>query len=59
MGPGGPVGLNMLAVDLAMGDYHIAQDEKIDFSTKVRRIANIIISERAEEAESERKRKKK
>lgn len=55
MGPMGPVGLNMQAVDLAMRDYRIEEDERIDFSMTVRRIASIIISAQMEEAERKSK----
>lgn len=57
MGPGGPVGLNMLAIDQAMNDYFVDQEERIDFSITVRRIANLIISLQAEEAAEKAKQK--
>ncbi len=57
MGPGGPVGLNMLAINQAMDDYSVAQDERVDFSITVRRIANLIISAQAEEAARKAKQK--
>ena len=50
MGPSGPIGLNMLAVNQAMKDYGVAEDEVIDFSMTVRRIAGIIISTQMQEA---------
>ena len=59
MGPGGPVALCMLAVNQAMDDYQIDKEEKIEFSLKVRRIANVIISAQAEEAAEELKRQNK
>lgn len=55
MGPGGPIGLNMLAVKDAMKDYHIDPDEYILFSSKVRQIANVIITEQYKEAEHKAK----
>lgn len=57
MGPSGPVGLNMLAINQGMEDYNVDQDEKIEFSLKTRRIANVIISARAEEADRKSKQK--
>ncbi len=57
MGPSGPVGLNMLAIEQAMIDYKIDDDEKIEFSYTVRRIANLIFSWQAEEAHEKSKQK--
>lgn len=57
MGPGGPVGLNMLAVKDAMKDHHIDPDEYILFSTQTRHIANIVISEQYAEADRKAKQK--
>lgn len=58
MGPGGPISLNMLAINQGMEDYNIDEDEKVDFSLKVRRIANVILSAKAEEAAEKARRKK-
>jgi hypothetical protein len=55
MGPNGPVGLNMLAIEQGMKDYNIDKDEKIDFSYTVRRIANIIFSLQADKMAREMK----
>lgn len=57
VGPSGPVGLNMLAIDLAMDDYKISQDERIDFSSTVRNIANMVFNFQAEKAEQDLKKK--
>jgi len=59
MGFNGPVALNLLAITQAMKDYSIPKEERIDFSLKVRKIAGIVISARADEAEAARKRNKK
>lgn len=53
----GPYALNGLFINEAMRDFHIDDDERIEFSLAVRRIANTIFSARAEEAEKKRKRK--
>lgn len=58
MGSNGPVSLNMLAINQAMVDYNVEADEKIEFSLKVRRIANVIISAQTEEAMQKIKQKK-
>jgi len=58
MGANGPVALNMLAINQAMQDYHIDDDEKIEFSLKVRKIAYVIISSQMDEAEQKAKHKK-
>ncbi len=55
MGPSGPVGLNMLAINQAMDDYNIDDDERVDFSFTVRKIAGTIISEQMDEAERKAK----
>ncbi len=55
MGFNGPVGLNLLAVNQAMIDYKVPDEEKIEFSSTVRRIAGIVISARAEDASSKKK----
>ncbi len=57
MGSSGPVGLNMLAIDKAMDDYNVHKSERIDFSSTVRSIANMVFSFQAEKAERELKRK--
>jgi hypothetical protein len=57
MGFNGPIGLNMLAIEQGMQDYKVPEDEKVEFSLKVRHIANIVISARAEEAEAKRNKK--
>ena len=57
MGEGGPVALNMLAINQAMQDYHVDDDEKIEFSLKVRKIAYVVISSQMEEAQQRAKRK--
>jgi len=57
MGSNGPIALNMLAINQAMVDYNVNDDEKIEFSLKVRRIANVIISAQAEEAHQKLKQK--
>lgn len=59
MGANGPVALNGLFIHQAMDDYNVDKDERILFSTKVRKIANVIFSAWAEEAEKELKRKSK
>lgn len=58
MGEGGPVGLNMLAINQAMQDYQIDEDEKVEFSLKVRQIAYVVISSRMEEAAQRAKQKR-
>ncbi len=57
MGPGGPVALDMLAVELAMNYYHIDQEERIEFSLKVRKIANIVFTLQAEDLAQKMKQK--
>jgi hypothetical protein len=49
MGPDGPVALQMKSIDKGMDDYHVDQDERIEFSMTVRKIAHIIFSAQAEE----------
>lgn len=51
MGPSGPVALDLIAIEKAMDVYHIDEDERIDFSITVRKIANTVFSAQAEEAE--------
>ncbi len=58
-GPGGAVALRMSAIKLGMDDYQIDQDERVEFSLRVRYIANIIISAQYKEAETKRKAAKK
>lgn len=58
MGPQGPVALDMRAINQAMDDYNIDPDERIEFSTVVRRIANIIFSAQAKKHADEMRRKK-
>ena len=57
MGSSGPVALNMLAVELAMNNYHIDEEEKIDFSSTVRSIANMVYNFQAKKAEQDAKKK--
>ena len=59
MGPGGPVGLNMLSVNQAMNDYHIKPEERILFSQKAREIASIVIAEQHEEQRVKREQERK
>lgn len=51
MGSQGPVALSLLEVDKAMDHYHVDEDERIEFSLAVRKIASIIFAERAQELE--------
>ena len=55
MGPEGPVALNMLAIDQAMNDYNVDKDERVEFSSTVRSIANMIFAAQIEEANKKRK----
>ena len=57
MGPSGPVGLNMLAIEQGMDDYNIPNEERVDFSSTVRSIANMVFNFQAEKAEQELKKK--
>ena len=59
MGSSGPVALNGIFINQAMDDYQIDQDERILFSSTVRRIANIIFSAWAEDAAKKMKSKNK
>lgn len=47
----GPYALNGLFINEAMRDFNIDDDERIEFSLAVRKIANLIFNARAEEAE--------
>ncbi len=55
MGPSGAVALDMKSVNQGMDDYQVDQDERILFSLKVRKIANIIFELHGKEAERQRK----
>ena len=61
MGYSGPVALDGNFINDAMVDHQIDQDERIEFSLAVRKIARVIFNARAEEAaeEAERQRNKK
>lgn len=61
MGPGGAVGLNLLAVDKAMDYYGVAEDERLEFAAKVKTITSLVlsISYREQEAKREASMKKK
>lgn len=55
MGPSGPVALDMLAIHQGMLDYGVDQDERVEFSFMVRKIASLVFSAQAEEANNKRK----
>lgn len=52
---GGPVGLNLLAVDRAMDYFNIDQSERLEFYETVRYLSSIIISKQLEKQEADRK----
>ena len=57
MGFDGPVALNMLAIEQGMRDFNVDDDEKILFSSQVRKIALVIFNAQKEEREENRKNK--
>ncbi len=53
MGPGGAIGLNLLAVDKVLDYFSVATAERLEFLTKVQIIANSVLS--FQQAEADRK----
>lgn len=57
MGPNGAIGLNLLAVDKVMDYFRIAVDERLEFQSKVKTIANKVLA--TQHADAERRSKQK
>ncbi len=53
MGPGGAVGLNLLAVDKVLDYFDVPNDERLEFQMKVQTIANKVLA--TQHADAERK----
>jgi hypothetical protein len=57
MGPNGAIGINMLAVDLVLDYFNVAEDERLEFQEKVQTIASKVLS--VQQADAERRAKQK